>query len=396
MFQRGEEDGGDALAPDHCIGVDVTAAQITTPRTAGNVTGVKSAVTSLTGDTAGVDYYAFEAAVTVGEANADHFAFKVGAGFDQTIDATSCATTEAGWMVAANKADAWHLKSSALTYSVLRTTTAAPGIDETFALTGTGDGHNIAVTIDHATQNAEALDVSIAQIGTARTAGDVIAVKAGITSLNGSTAGVDHVAFAGACTAGDADSDHIFLRQGANFSHTLDLRAIATGEGIVILKDNLASAFEVKEGSNSYIKVITTDASEAVQVRSLQTMSVTAAAITGATTLTLADAGGCFTIAQTSAYDIALPDPTSGAGCTYTFVVSTAGAFNVTISTTGASTFIGTITNDVTSVIPATGATITLATGTAAVGDTLEFTSVSTALYLAKLVTSTAAGITIA
>lgn len=122
----------------------------------------------------------------------------------------------------------------------------------------------------------------------------------------------------------------------------------------------------------------------------------TASAITGATTLTLADAGGVFEIDQDAAFDIALPDPTTGAGCRYTFVISDAGANNVTISTNGSSTFIGTIVNDVTSVIPATGSTLTFATGTAAVGDTIEAISISTSLYLIRAVTSAAGGITVA
>ena len=53
-------------------GLAVTASQITNVRTSTRVAGVKSTVTSLTGDTASVDYAAFEAGATVGEANADH------------------------------------------------------------------------------------------------------------------------------------------------------------------------------------------------------------------------------------------------------------------------------------------------------------------------------------
>jgi hypothetical protein len=137
--------------------------------------------------------------------------------------------------------------------------------------------------------------------------------------------------------------------------------------------------------------------SGAAKVTGLRTFpGTTPPAITGATTLVLGDSGGVFTIAQTSAYDIALPDPTTAGGCVYTFVVATAGAFNVTISTTGASTFIGTIINDVTSVIPATGSTLTIATGTAAIGDTIRATSLTTGLYLIEAVTSAAGGITVA
>ena len=131
-------------------------------------------------------------------------------------------------------------------------------------------------------------------------------------------------------------------------------------------------------------------------LKGARTTSATAAAITAATTLTLADAGGVFNIDQDAAFDIALPDPTTGPGCRYTFVITDAGSNNVTISTTGASTFVGTIVNDVTSVLPATGSTLTFASGVAAVGDTIEAISVSTSLYLIRAVSSANGGITVA
>lgn len=130
--------------------------------------------------------------------------------------------------------------------------------------------------------------------------------------------------------------------------------------------------------------------------RGLRTSSTTAAAITGVTTLTLDDSGGVFSVSQAAAYDIALPDPTTGPGCKYIFYLTGPAANNVTISTTGASTFVGTIINDVTSVIVATGSTLTFASGTAALGDTIEAISISTSLYLIRAVTSAAGGITVA
>ena len=131
-------------------------------------------------------------------------------------------------------------------------------------------------------------------------------------------------------------------------------------------------------------------------VQGLRTSSSTASAITAATTLTLADSGGVFQIDQDAAFDIALPDPTTGPGCRYTFVITDAGSNNVTISTTGSSTFVGTIVNDVTSVLPATGSTLTFVSGVAAVGDTIEAISVSTSLYLIRAVSSANGGITVA
>lgn len=123
----------------------------------------------------------------------------------------------------------------------------------------------------------------------------------------------------------------------------------------------------------------------------------TAVAITGATALVLGDSGGIFSVSQAAAYDIDLPSPTSGPGTRFVFYLTGPAANNVTITVLGgAATFVGTIINDVNSVIPATGATLTFATGTAALGDNIEIISISTTLYLVRAVTSAVGGITIA
>jgi hypothetical protein len=126
------------------------------------------------------------------------------------------------------------------------------------ALTGTDQLVNVDATINHATQTAIGVDVTIAQITNARTAGEVVGVKSSITSLTGSTAGVDHVAYDGACTAGDADSDHILLRQGANFSRTIDSSAAATGEVRWMLPDAVANALTIEDsGGNDFLLIDT-------------------------------------------------------------------------------------------------------------------------------------------
>jgi hypothetical protein len=132
-------------------------------------------------------------------------------------------------------------------------------------------------------------------------------------------------------------------------------------------------------------------------VAGMRTSSTTAAAITGATALTLADSGGVFSVSQAAAYDIDLPSPTTGPGCRYLFYLTGPAANNVTITVLGgAATFVGTIVNDVTSVVAATGATLTFASGTAALGDTIEIISISTSLYLVRAVGAANGAITIA
>lgn len=132
-------------------------------------------------------------------------------------------------------------------------------------------------------------------------------------------------------------------------------------------------------------------------ITGIRTQSATQApAITGATVLVVGDSGGTFSVSQGAAYDIDLPSPVAG-GLRFTFYLTAPAANNVTITVLGgAATFVGTIINDVTSVIPATGSTLTFASGASALGDNIEVVSISASLYLVRAVTSAAGGITIA
>ena len=175
-----------------------------------------------------------------------------------------------------------------------------------------------------------------------------------------------------------------------------DLSACATGEADVIIADNLASAFELREAANSYVKVITTNSAERTEIRAPIPVGPTATAITGATALTIADSGRVFTVSQAAAYDIDVPAPVGADWCCYLQLVAP-GANNVTVTVAGsAATFEGVIVNDVTSVIPATGATLTFATGAAVLGDYIEVRSTSASKYFVRAVSSAAGGITIA
>jgi hypothetical protein len=140
-----------------------------------------------------------------------------------------------------------------------------------------------------------------------------------------------------------------------------------------------------------------TGAPGAVTVTGLRTASTSAAAITAARVLTRADSGGFFTASQAAAYAITLPVPT-GAGERYFFSLTAPGANVVAITSPVPSTvtFVGTIVNDVTSVIPATANTsVNFASGAAILGDSIECISLSTTLYHVRAVTSAASGITL-
>jgi len=150
-------------------------------------------------------------------------------------------------------------------------------------------------------------------------------------------------------------------------------------------------------GETSTSPTITSPTISGAVVTGAQFKSSRATAITTTATLAIADAGGIFTVAQSSAYDIDLPSPTVGAGLRFLFQLVAPGAFNVTITVAGAAaTFEGTIINDVTSVVPCTGATITFASGTAVLGDWVECISTATGKYFVRACTSAAGGVTIA
>lgn len=170
-----------------------------------------------------------------------------------------------------------------------------------------------------------------------------------------------------------------------------------TGQSEIHLTDNLADALSIEiSGSTDLLTFTTTDDAESVSPIGLRCRQATAVAITGATTLKLSDSGGIFTVSQGAAYDIDLPSPTSGAGCTYYFQLVSPGANNVTITVAGAAaTFEGVIVNDVTSVVPATGSTLTFASGVSALGDCIEVRSLATNKYHVRAISSANGGITV-
>lgn len=114
--------------------------------------------------------------------------------------------------------------------------------------------------------------------------------------------------------------------------------------------------------------------------------------ITGATAPGIADSGTIYTVQQTSAYAITLPNPVLP-GTSFKFMLDTAGAFAVTI-TNGDAELFGTIIDGVPTVIAGVGHTLTFDPG-AAVGDSIEIYGIDATTYWFKAVTSVTGGITI-
>lgn len=124
-------------------------------------------------------------------------------------------------------------------------------------------------------------------------------------------------------------------------------------------------------------------------------ITVATANINSATAPTIANSGTFYSVDQvnTGAYAITLPNDALP-GTFFKFMINTADSDNVTI-TNGANELAGTIINDVTSVLPVAGTTLTFVGGTAARGDSIEIYAINATLYWVKCITSTAGGITI-
>jgi hypothetical protein len=119
--------------------------------------------------------------------------------------------------------------------------------------------------------------------------------------------------------------------------------------------------------------------------------SLQAAAITTTRVLTIADSGGCFSVAKTTAYAITLPTPAQG--IRFKFLVLDTGANIVTISD-GAAHLMGVVSvNNVNTAM--TGTTLSLASG-GSVGDWVEFEGIDATHYLVTGACIAAADITIA
>jgi hypothetical protein len=192
---------------------------------------------------------------------------------------------------------------------------------------------------------------------------------------------------------GDAGTKKVVSVSTTSVAETL---TTATGEYETRLTDNLADAHSIKVTSGADMVVFTTtDNAEQVAVTGLRTAQSTAVAITGATTLKLSDSGGTFTVSQGAAYDIDLPSPTTGAGCSYFFHLTAPAANAVTITVAGAAaTFVGSLVSEG-QIIVATGSTLTFASGAALLGDSIEIRSLATNLYHVRAVSSALNGVTV-
>ena len=88
---------------------------------------------------------------------------------------------------------------------------------------------------------------------------------------------------------GDIDADSVSVADAAN-GLNIDFSAANTGTGVITLRDNMASALDVKEGSNSYLKFVTTDSSELIEAG--QSIDLASGKVLSVAGTTIIDADG--------------------------------------------------------------------------------------------------------
>jgi hypothetical protein len=193
---------------------------------------------------------------------------------------------------------------------IVAATVATPDFSRTS--TGTDEMINADLSINHASQVGVGVDATVAQVTTARTSGYAAAFRGKVTSLSGDTAGVDYYSFyALDPTVGEAAADHVAFKVGAGYDTALDLTACATGEAILRVADNLASALEVLQGANSYLKFVTTNDAERVTLGKVFAFPApTVVAMADAACALVYGTAGAGEVKVTS--NILLVDPASG------------------------------------------------------------------------------------
>ena len=119
--------------------------------------------------------------------------------------------------------------------------TLTAAVDQDVALTGTGSGYDLDVTINHATQVGGGFDSDIAQLTTARTSGYAYAYRAKTTSLAGDLNGVPYSGlYVLAPTDGGGAVLHsgLYVEAGNDYSvHGLDNVRTAWGTGAAGVAD---------------------------------------------------------------------------------------------------------------------------------------------------------------
>lgn len=143
------------------------------------------------------------------------------------------------------------------------------GATATVAATAAAQGINSDLTVNHATGEGVAFDATAVQLTTARSSGNMSGVKATTTSLAGDSGGVYSAFYAAAPTDGGGSAVHNAILVGAGHDALIDVSAAATGEADIVVGDNLALALQVRQSTNAYLDVVTTNDAERLNAQKI-------------------------------------------------------------------------------------------------------------------------------
>lgn len=138
-------------------------------------------------------------------------------------------------------------------------------IDHDTTQAASGAGLDTLTQVSSATGSPDAVVVGLTQITNNRTAGTATAVDITVTGRAGDTSGGTYEGIRGTFAASGGSAVSIFAKVAAGWSRLLDLTDVATGEADVVVKDNLADAFGIREAANYYLKVVTTTGAQLLE-----------------------------------------------------------------------------------------------------------------------------------
>ena len=176
--------------------------------------------------------------------------------------------TTATWQVVASLADLVSLTLTGALTAVGITNNSTldqnGNIDHDTTQAASGAGLDTLTQVSSATGSPDAVVVGLTQITNNRSSGTATALDITVTGRAGDVGGT-YEAIRGTPVLNGGSATAIFAKVAAGFTRLFDLSETATGEGNVMLADNLADAFSIRQASTYLMKVVTTTGAKIVQ-----------------------------------------------------------------------------------------------------------------------------------
>lgn len=144
------------------------------------------------------------------------------------------------------------------------TVSTGTALSNTAAITGAGNAMTVAANPSGATASPDAVVIGLTQTTNNRSSGTATALDITVTGRAGDVGG-NYEAIRGTPVLNGGSATAIFAKVAAGFTRLFDLSETATGEGNVMLADNLADAFSIRQASTYLMKVVTTTGAKIVQ-----------------------------------------------------------------------------------------------------------------------------------